>query len=188
MKRKEFNAISSGASGKFGDQVTLVIRNGEQLICKCKGPSSVPPTEKQKGVTSRFKRAAAWATNIIKDLSVKEFYRALTKGKGSAYTTAVADYCKSPEIIEVVLTYYNGAVGGRVVVNATDNVKVETVTVKVLTPAGDLLEGGPAVLEPDTGHWSYEATQPNENVSGSQIIVTATDIPGNETIAEITLP
>ncbi|UYQ95581.1 hypothetical protein MKQ68_10755 [Chitinophaga horti] len=184
MKRTEFNAITSGVSGAFGNQLVMRIINGVQVIGRFPSASKVPPTDKQKSVTERFKAATAYAKQVMKNLSLKDLYSTLRVGKGGVFATAVADYFHAPKIDTVILEDYNGTVGSKVLVVATDNVKVDSVAVQILTSGGNLLEEGQAAFDPDTGQWQYTATQQNEDLQGSVIVVTAKDLPGNETKSE----
>lgn len=187
MIQKEFNAISTGASGKFGNQVTLRIRGKRLIICKNRSASSVPPTENQLEVQSIFKRAAAYGRKVIKNLDLRRLYKAAAKEGASAYNAAVADYFQAPEIVEVLTTGYTGNVGEKILVDAKDNVRVAGVHVEIFTATGDLLESGEAVLPADQVEWSYAAQLENAAASGSRIVVTATDMPGNITVQEVVL-
>ncbi|UYQ95504.1 hypothetical protein MKQ68_10370 [Chitinophaga horti] len=187
MIQKEFNAISTGASGKFSNQVTLRNKAGKLFICKNKGASSVPPTEAQQGVMSMFKRAAAYAKKAIRDLDLRKLYQAAAKAGATAYNAAVADYCKAPKITGVLTETYTGNAGDIIMVEATDDVRVTGVNVEIFSPAGDLLESGAATGGTDAEDWTYTTTLPNTDVAGCRVVATAVDMPGNITTTEVVL-
>lgn len=187
MVQKEFNAISSGASGKFSNQLTLRIRKGKLFFCKNKSASSEPPTEGQVATQSMFKRAAAWARKAIKNLDLRKLYKAKATDGASPYNVALADYCQPPVVVEVATESYTGAIGDNILIEAKDNVAVTGVTVDIFNAANELLETGAAIMGDDDTEWLYSATQVNGSLTGSRILVTATDNPGNKGTKEVVL-
>lgn len=104
---------------------------------------------------------------------------AAAKPGQSAYNVAVADFFRAPDIEEVDLTAYGGQVGDVIRIKATDDFKVQQVSVRIKNADASLIEEGQAVADPDGRSWIYTATAVNESLTGDKITVTATDRPQN---------
>lgn len=187
MKQIEFNSISTGCSGNFANQVVLRRRAGTLLVCKVPTASSVPPTDEQTGVRNTFKEAASYAKYAIKDKDIRKIYRGVAKRGVSVYNTAVADYFQAPKILAVSTKAYTGMAGDIIEVRAEDDVLVTGVTVELFSADGQLLESGEAVMPENKPDWQYTATQANANLTGTRVVATAKDLPGNETFEELVL-
>ncbi|MCK7555795.1 hypothetical protein MKQ70_12515 [Chitinophaga sedimenti] len=187
MIRKGFNAISSGTSGKFSDQVTVRNINGKEVICKNAPKRSGPPSEKQLAAINRFKAAAAYGYKAIRNAALLPFYESIRIGGNTAYNMAHADYMKAPEIDVIDTTGYSGEVGTPIIVDARDNGRVTSVQVEIFSAAGDVIESGAAVEDAEAGNWRYVSTVANATPAGCRLVATATDMPGNETSQEVVL-
>ncbi|KAA2239726.1 hypothetical protein F0L74_26400 [Chitinophaga agrisoli] len=187
MKQRR-NTIMRGASGAFGDELVFRQRAGETVIAKPSilGPDS--PTEKQVAVRTRFRAAAAYAKAILADPAMKAAYQAKTRRGASPYNTAIQDYFQPPEIRFIDNTAYSGAIGTAIKVIATDDFRVNAVTVAIHNAAGAVLEEGPAIADPAGGDtWTYVATIENAAPAGGKVVVQAKDLPGNTTTEELAL-
>ena len=98
----------------------------------------------------------------------------------------MGDYLNAPEISNVNTSGYSGNAGNKILVHATDDFSVESVTVRIELADGTLVEEGAATELPF--HWEYVATAANAALGGTKIMVTAKDLPQNETEKVIVLP
>jgi hypothetical protein len=184
MAKTKNNIFMTGLSGTVGKQMTLTQKKGETIVGKKRGPSSIPATDNQLDVQSKFKIASKYALAAIQDPVKKAAYAAAAKNNQSAYNVALADAFKAPEIKSINVTAYHGQPGDIIVTRAIDDFKVAAVHVLILTAAGGLVEQGNAVLSDNGLDWKYIATTVNDVPVGSKIRVTATDLPANETVME----
>ncbi|UYQ93420.1 hypothetical protein MKQ68_25395 [Chitinophaga horti] len=177
MIQKGFNAISSGATGKFGNQVVKYFRYGKEIIAKapCKRPGmGTPGQERTKG---DFKKAALWSAHVRANAPLRARYQAARTGGKNVHNMAIADYLVAPVIHELSVKK------GKVTVFATDNCFVAEVLVEVYSPDGVLLEAGQAA---DAGHDRFTYI-PRALPVGGSIVVIVKDFPGNECRSEVLL-
>ena len=97
---------------------------------------------------------------------------------------AVADFFHAPDIDEIDVTNYRGAVGDTIRIRATDDFKVKQVHVTISNADGSLVEQGDAVQQANEIDWLYTATTANESTAGDRIVIRASDKPGNITEEE----
>ena len=122
------------------------------------------------------------------DPVTKALYAAKATSGRSAFNVAVADYFNAPQIEQVNMDGYTGAVGSTITITVTDDFVVSSVHVKVEDIDGTLVEEGEAV-QGNTGiDWVYMATVANENLSGDKNTVAAYDMPGNTDNLESEIP
>jgi hypothetical protein len=183
MARVNYNVVMHGASGRVGDLLTFIQRNGKTYIGKIR-TSTGQLSPEQQAVRDRFPLAAKYAKACMKDPAIKALYKQRAGGGISPYNLAVADYWTPPVVESINTLNYSGAVGSTIQVQATDDTKVTEVQVKITSAGGALLEEGLAVLNAETESWHYTATVVNAVVSGSKITVVAKDLPGNATESE----
>lgn len=94
----------------------------------------------------------------------------------------------TPPVVKSINTQnYKGTVGEKIAVRATDDFRVVSVHVQIYAANGTLLEEGNAEADTNGLDWIYTATQTNNPLTGSKIKATATDVPANEGILEVTL-
>ena len=188
MATTKNNVIVKGASGKFGRQIVFSQRAGKTIVAKLPSNSKKPPTTKQKAQHEKFARAAAYAKNALLDPSLKEAYTLEAKKRQdvSAYNMAMTDYLLPPQITNVDHSAYTGdASGEKIIIEAGDAFKITTMKVKITAANNSTLEEGNATLV--NGKWQYTTTTANATLTGTKIILIATDRPGNTTTKEITL-
>ncbi|RYZ19957.1 MAG: hypothetical protein EOO10_23745 [Chitinophagaceae bacterium] len=182
MAKMRDNNATYGIRGKV-NQFVYRQRYGETVVSK--PPIRVAPfTEEQMQVHSTFKRASLYAKSITTDPAMKAAYQQKARRGSTAYNMALADYFKAPEIVEIDLSAISSGTISSIV---TDNFKVKQVTVSIEAADGSLVESGDAVQQPDGLHWVYTTTSANANVSGNKVSITATDLPGNSIVNEITI-
>jgi len=149
---------------------------------------TAPPSQKQIQQQEKFARAAAYAKNALLDPSLKEAYTLEAKKRQdvSAYNMAMTDYLLPPQITNVDHSAYTGdASGEKIIIEAGDAFKITTMKVKITAANNSTLEEGNATLV--NGKWQYTTTTANATLTGTKIILIATDRPGNTTTKEITL-
>jgi hypothetical protein len=175
MAKVRQNIVINGLSGALGDQ--LVLRRdkaGRTIVSVSPAPDpnrtfSAAQLERQE----KFREAVAYA----KEAKGQEVYKEKAEGTPkTAYNVAAADWFHSPEILDVDLEAWNGAVGQVIRIKAMDDVQVTQVNVVITDSADAVLEQGAAV-KADGLWWNYTttATAPNE----AMLVVTARDLPGN---------
>jgi hypothetical protein len=179
--------VTHGLRGMVGGMLVFKQVNGKTVVAQRPRKSSKPPTEDQLERQQKFREAAIYAKNAIKEPQLKEIYDAFA-GKGkSAYNIAFADYYKAPILSKAMVSNYNGTVGATVKVQAIDDVQVQMVTVEIKRANGLLIESGEAQIMVNGLDWEYVATVANLNLTDTMISFTATDIPGNSSTLEIAL-
>jgi hypothetical protein len=187
MAQNEENLLLRGTSGTIAKMITYRQRAGKTIISKKRGKSSVPPTDTQRNVQDRFKKAVAWAKGAIKDPAVKAMYRAKAALGQSAFNVATVDAYNPPQVESIQTANYHGAVGDTILVKATDDFAVTGLTVSIASAAGDLIESGNAVMQINETDWLYTATNANAAPAGSKITATAKDGADNATTFSVTL-
>ena len=135
-----------------------------------------------------FFKATVYAKNALQNAALKKVYadQAAKRPGVSAYAMAVADYLKAPIIDHIDTSVYTGVSSGeKISIEVADASKVMTVKVKIVAANNSSVEEGSATLS--EGKWVYTTTAINAALSGSKVLITATDRPGNVTTKEVTL-
>jgi hypothetical protein len=185
MARSKFNVLTHGLSGLVGDMIVFRQRANKTIVCGKPRPSTKEPTASSLAIRARFKRASQYATSAMENATLKAEYQATAKLGQSAFNKAFSDYQKAPEIYQDIdLETYTGAIGDTIEISAIDDFRVVSVHVKVSSAADVLIEQGQAVQSPNGLDWVYTFTAVNSEVTGSKLIITATDLPGNKTVLE----
>ena len=189
MAHVKDNIFITGVSGTVGKKMNFRVRKGKTVIAVKRGPSTVPPTEEQQEIREQFIIASLYAQNAMKDPVVKALYQKAAKGGQTAYNAAFSDAAKPPVIYSIVVSAYKGAIGDLITILARDVVPPKSVTVVILSQAGTVLEEGAAILgiTTDKREWAYKTTVANATLTGTRIVVTATDLPGNVTEEEVVI-
>lgn len=185
MARSKFNVLTHGLSGLVGDMIVFRQKANKTFVSGRPKPSTKPLKAISLAIRDRFRRAAIYASSVMANLTLKAEYQSTTKPGQSAYNMAFSDYQKAPEIYEDIdLSVYTGAIGEEILLSVLDDFRVDSVSVQIKSPAGAIIEEGPAVQTPNGLDWIYTATAVNSELPGSKIIFTAKDLPGNETVLE----
>lgn len=181
MAESKNNIVTHGLSGKVGDLLVFIQRNGKTIVSKAPKERTGGLSDKQEIQKLKFQRAVLYAKTIMNDASKKQMYEAMSDdSKGiSAYNVAVADLLNAPKIQEINLSAYTGNPGDTIRIIATDDFEVVSVIVKIENSDGSLVEEGSAVN--NGAEWIYTATVLNSDLSGDKITITASDYPDNVT-------
>ena len=75
-----------------------------------------------------------------------------------------------------------------ILIKATDDFMVVSVTVEIQDRDGCFIEGGNAILTDKGTEWIYMATTDSNNFLGNKIIVNAMDMPANLSLKEQMIP
>ncbi|MCK7555979.1 hypothetical protein MKQ70_13490 [Chitinophaga sedimenti] len=178
MIQQGFNAISSGARGQFGKQVVVYYRYGKQIIAKAPRKRPGRGTHGQERTKACFREGAHWSAKVRKSAQLHAVYKQGLYGGLNVHNLAIADFLQAPVIHGVEI----GDSG--IVVTATDNFKVASVTVRVYNRNGQLVESGKAAPE-DRDAWRYVPGK--QHLDGCRIVVSAKDLPGNEAVKEMVI-
>jgi hypothetical protein len=178
------NIILHGVSGKLGDQIVIRQRGGKTIISQAPGEREGEPTAAQLQQQSKFQQAVIYGKAEMADPVEKAEYQEKASGMKTAFNVAVADFFHAPDVDEIDMTAYNGAVGDTIRVRATDDFKVEQVHIAINNGDGSLVEEGDAVQQTNEIDWLYTATAENSSLEGDKIVVQVSDKPGNITEQE----
>ena len=174
------NLVTKGLSGQLGK--TLVFRKvGDRTIVATSPSTIADPTEAQQVQRGRFQQAVTFAKSQMGDPAVKKLYeeQAKRKGQPNAHNAAVSDFFHAPVISALDTIAYQGKVGDRILINATDDFSIQEVTIEILHPDGTRAEAGQAVQQPNTSVWVYTATVAIDPLAGVKITAKVSDRPGN---------
>jgi hypothetical protein len=161
--------------GKIGNLIFRQMPNGTIVVSTApakrtgrqKKRAKLRRSPKQKAHNSRFKDAVRYA----KAAQMQPFYAELAavRPMNTAYALALGDWLKPPVIHRIE----RGE--GRILVEASDNIRVTRVQVTLLGEGGTVLEKGEALQR--EGYWWEYAAQ----AQGKTVIAEAWDLPGNVT-------
>lgn len=185
MTKLTKNLFLQGASGMLGGQLVYRRVNGQTIV------SSRPErrgevSEAQKRQNMRFKYASVYAKNVIEDDVLGPVYAAAVARiirYRNAYTLALTDYLKAPEIGDIVFT--SGASGSRVLVEAYEDPQLAKVEFDIIGEDESVISSGEATPTDNGIQWEFTLTQ--DIPEGGSIMVRAYDLPGNVTTKSFTL-
>jgi len=149
MAKVHNNIFVRGLSGSLGGFVIRHMADGSTRVCKKPDFSSRKFSREQKDHQSRFRQAAGYARDAAKMYPIyEELARGTTK---NAYNWALSDWFNPPVIHRVERS------DGRIRVQASDNVMVTKVQVRIVNPEGEVLEAGEANQVNDVW-WEFLST------------------------------
>ena len=186
MAKIDKDSFLNAITGMIGKQVVIKRRLNSRYVSAA--PEIDPnrkPTPNQANHQHRFRIAAATAKRLANTPGTKELYEAAAKPGRSAYHRAFDDAFSPPVINTVISEGYTGKNGDKIFISATDDFKVDSVTVSIHDASDILIEQGAAILK--EGIWCYTAAKAVNKITGCIITVKAYDLPRNETIKQITL-
>ena len=187
MAKLNYNVVMHGVSGRVGDLLTFIQRNGKTYIGKIRAKSDGTVSDKQLAVREKFLAASRYAKGALNDPQKLALYKEKAEAGVTPFNVALRDFISVPEIIGFDTTLYTGAIGGIIKIVATDDTQVTEVKVRITSAAGVMLEEGLAALNTETQTFDYAATVANGVRDGSKIRAFAKDIPGNVGEQEIVL-
>jgi hypothetical protein len=183
MGKIKKNTVTKGFSGKYGDDIVFRQVDNQTIFAQ-PGQITVPPTDKQLQVRSKFIEATNFANAAIDNPQAGADYKLMATAQGlkSAYVAAVTDYLTVPEIGSVFTASYKGAVGD--VINMTSKLpyKITGINVSIVKSDGTVLESGQAAA--NELKWRYTATVANPQVQGCKLVLKSRDRQGKEATLE----
>ena len=189
MAESKKNIATEGLSGRVGNFIFRRRKSDDKIfVARRPVASEGEPTEAQVNIRRKFQRGIIYGKSAMANPVTKALYAAKATGGRSAFNVAVADYFNAPQIEQINMDKYSGAVGSTITITVTDDFVVSSVHVKVENMDGTLVEEGEAVQGITGIDWVYTATVENENLSGDKITVTAYDMPGNTDNLENEIP
>jgi hypothetical protein len=179
MAQVKFNKIIEGFSGRVGEIVFRTYRGKTYFGQRPSKPQK--ESEGQRNTRTKFKLATEYAKQMMKDPERKAYYTKKAKKLAlpNAYTAAITDYMRKPEIRRIDASKYSGKPGGQLTILASKkDFNIDRVSVIVTSPDDVVLHQGNASYE-GTGVWTYKSPlTTSANYSSYKIFVTAADQQG----------
>jgi hypothetical protein len=175
MAHVKSNDITEGLSGRLGK---LIFRTYKGKTYVARRPSKPKKeSDDQRNTRSKFKLATQYAKQMMADPERKAYYtdKAKELALPNAYTAAITDYMRKPEIHGIDASKYNGKPEDRIAIYASKKgFKLNRVSVVVTSADDVVLEQGTADM--DAGVWNYQSSlASNHSYSSYKIFVTAAD-------------
>lgn len=165
----------------LGKQIVFRSWNGKTYISAApKKPKRQSPIQKEN--RSKFKRATMYAKNMMKDPAKKAEYKeiALKMQLPNAYTAAITDYMRNPQIEAVDLVNYSGKADEEIkVVARKKDFQLQEVEILITDDNGEVLEEGRATKGLGN-EWTYRTLHNIESKKPAKIVVMAKDKAGNK--------
>lgn len=180
------NPLLVGLSGRLG-RTHYYRKRGEQMQM-CNMPSKRKRiSDKQEDQSQLFKEASTYAKRETSDPEVKALYaKAIDNSRRSAYNVALSDYMNPPVIHYIRTAGFTGELGSLITIKATDDFRVENVSVVIYSAKGKVIEKGEAARNKRKPFmWNYRTTVENRGMKGCRIEATAKDRPENKTVAAV---
>ncbi len=185
MAKLKNNVVTKRTRNKVDDIHIFNQRIEKTIQRKVQSSSVLIKTDKQLKVRTKFKKGVEYAKSVISNPSIKAAYEAVLADGQTAYNLALSDYFVAPEIQMLDTSKYHGKVGDIIRVRAIDNFRVNEVKLIIKKRNEIIIESGDAVRDSlNILLWKYTVTKVNTKVSGTKIIATAIDLPGNLTAKE----
>ena len=182
MAKVAGNLILHGASGTLGEQIVIRQRGGKTILSAVPTAHKGEPSAAQLAQRQRFQQAVLYGRNL--DADNKADYASKADELHSAYNVAVADFLNAPDVDEIDVTKYSGAIGDTIRIRTIDDFKVKQVQVAIYNGDGSLVEPGDAKQANNEIDWIYTVTTANTSLEGDKIVIKVADKPGNITEAE----
>jgi hypothetical protein len=174
------NPLTHGASGMIGGTVVFRSWNGKTFMYnRPKKPTKESPVQKENRL--KFKMASNFAKQMMKEPLKKEEYKQIAKNLNlpNAYTAAVTEYMRKPEIREVDLESYSGEANEEIKVSARKKgFEIEVVEVIIVNDKGQVVEQGKASKK-GTDDYSYIVKKTVLDSRSIQVLVRARERTGN---------
>lgn len=172
------NLVTKGLTGSVGKTLVFKTVNGKTIVSASPVKGSKEPSEKQLEQRKRFKLASLYAARVIanSELLLEYTEAAQRKGITNVRSLIMADYFHAPEIMDYEISTTPTDSLNCVV---ADLVRVKSVTMKIMTPDGEVLESGNATMSVDLQTWSFLISDVAHLQNPFSIEISATDLAGN---------
>jgi hypothetical protein len=179
--------LTSTRGGRWACLVVVNSRKGNSIFTKPFVKHKKKPTDNQVNTRRKFMLASRYAKNVLQNPDILAAYTAKSRPGLTPYILAVTDYLKPPFIDQLDTSAYSGNPGDKISVTAGDDFEVASVFVKILTPAGVLIEQGARAFNLVTGNYDFTVTVQVPDLTGVTITARATDMPGHSDQMTVTL-
>jgi hypothetical protein len=180
MARSKNNVLTKGLSGMVGKQIVFRTWNGKTFISVApKKPKKQSAVQKEN--RSKFKRATVYAKSMMKDPIRKAEYKDIAKKLQlpNAYTAAITDYMRNPQIEALDLANYSGNGGEEIKVTVSKKgFEIQEVEVMIVDQNGEAIEEGKAVKGLGN-EWLYKTSNSFEERQSSKFLIRVRDKTGN---------
>jgi hypothetical protein len=180
MARSKNNPLTKGLSGMVGKQIVFRTWNGKTFISVApKKPKKQSPVQKEN--RTKFKRATIYAKSMMKDPLKKTEYKDIAKKLQlpNAYTAAITDYMRNPQIEALDLANYSGKADEEIKVTVSKKeFEVQEVEVVVVDQNGEVVEKGKAV-KGVANEWIYKTIKNTESTNTAKFLIRVRDKTGN---------
>jgi hypothetical protein len=180
MARSNNNILTKGLSGMIGKQIVFRSWNGKTFISVApKKPKKQSPVQKEN--RSKFKRATIYAKSMMKDPIKKAEYKDIAKKLQlpNAYTAAITDYMRNPQIEALDLASYSGKADEEIKVTASKKAfEIQEVEVTIVDQNGEAIEEGKAVKGLGN-EWIYKTINNIEKKEPVKFLIKVRDRTGN---------
>jgi hypothetical protein len=189
MASSNNSVITGKFRGTLGKELVFREWEGKTVVAKAPKRRQGGGTPGQEETKENFLLASRYAKAVLKgqDQGIKDAYTAALRPRQNLYSRAMEDFLSPPVVKIVDTSNYTGVTGSQIQIRAVDDFRVTGLQVEIHSANGTLLEKGNAVQLTNGLDWTYTATQANNPLTGSKIKATATDVPGNKGILEVTL-
>jgi hypothetical protein len=178
MSKVRYNTVADALQGRVGVLVFRRVR-GKLRVSNRPNESSKPPSASQLAQRVVFARAIAKARDMLSNEDMRLMYERVAAAKQTtAFAAAMGDYFHPPEVPDMEMDGFTGAIGSMIKIRATDDVQVKSVYVIVRKTDGTVLEQGAAVAS--GSYWYYTCTTAIPAGTFLTIEAAAKDWMGNE--------
>lgn len=180
MARSINNILTKGLSGMVGKQMVFRTWNGKTFISVApRKPKKQSPLQKEN--RSRFRNAIAFAKSMMKNPEKKAEYTEIAKKLKlpNAYTAAITEYMRKPEIKEVDTSHYSGKADEEIkILTRKKGFEIQEVEVIIVDKNGEIIEEGKAV-KGFASDWMYKTRTEIKLKEAVQFKVIVRDKAGN---------
>jgi hypothetical protein len=188
MAQSKNNPLTKGASGMIGNTIVFRSWNGKTYMYnRPSKPTKASPLQKEN--RTKFSRAVAFSRKMMADPVKKAEYQEIAKQQNlpNAYTAAVTEYMRKPEIHEVDASGYSGKADQEIKIAARKKgFELQEVVVVLLDKNGTVIEEGKAEHRQGS-EWRYKTRLVVDNYSGLKIKVLAIDKTNNKKEKEVVI-
>ena len=180
MARVHNNFLTKGLSGMIGQQMVFRSWKGKTYLSIApKKPTK--QSAKQKENRSKFQMATGYAKRMMTDPVMKAEYKKIADKLKlpNAYTAAITEYMRKPEIYKLDLAKYTGKADEEIKVKASKNgFDIQEVEVVIIDKDGEVIEGGKAT-KGIVGDWTYRTKVQVEDKETTRYLVRIRERTGN---------
>jgi hypothetical protein len=176
------NPLTKGASGMIGKTIVFRSWNGKTYMYN--RPSKPKKQSlQQKENRTKFSRAVAFAKKMMADESKKAEYKEIARKQKlpNAYTAAVTEYMRKPEIGDVDTSQYTGKANEEITFTAKKKgFELQEVEVIILDVSGKVIEKAVA-SKVEYGKWIFKMSSTADLSPEFQFVIKAKDRTGQIT-------